>query len=41
MNSARPDGGKSGSFFFFSRDYRVIIKTIHHPEPKFLLRTLK
>lgn len=28
--------GKSGSFFYFSRDYRFIIKTIHHSEHKFL-----
>lgn len=28
--------GKSGSFFYFSRDYRFIIKTIHHTEHKFL-----
>jgi 1-phosphatidylinositol-4-phosphate 5-kinase len=28
--------GKSGSFFYFSRDYRFIIKTIHHAEHQFL-----
>lgn len=28
--------GKSGSFFYFSRDYRFIIKTISHTEHKFL-----
>jgi 1-phosphatidylinositol-4-phosphate 5-kinase len=33
--------GKSGSFFYFSRDYRFIIKTIHHSEAKFLLSILK
>jgi len=33
--------GKSGSFFYFSRDYRFIIKTIHHNEHKFLLKVLK
>ncbi|KAG7448873.1 SAICAR synthase-like protein [Guyanagaster necrorhizus] len=33
--------GKSGSFFYFSRDYRFIIKTIRHSEHKFLLRVLK
>jgi 1-phosphatidylinositol-4-phosphate 5-kinase len=33
--------GKSGSFFYFSRDYRFIIKTIRHSEHKFLLRILK
>ncbi|KAK7032913.1 phosphatidylinositol phosphate kinase PIPK5 [Favolaschia claudopus] len=33
--------GKSGSFFYFSRDYRFIIKTIHHTEHKFLLSILK
>ncbi len=26
--------GKSGSFFYFSRDYRFIIKTVHHSEHK-------
>lgn len=33
--------GKSGSFFYFSRDYRFIIKTIRHSEHKFLRRILK
>lgn len=33
--------GKSGSFFYFSRDYKYIIKTIHHSEHKFLLSVLK
>ncbi len=33
--------GKSGSFFYFSRDYRFIIKTIRHSEHKFLLTILK
>jgi 1-phosphatidylinositol-4-phosphate 5-kinase len=33
--------GKSGSFFYFSRDYRFIIKTIHHSEHKFLRRVLR
>ncbi|KAI0743821.1 SAICAR synthase-like protein [Daedaleopsis nitida] len=33
--------GKSGSFFYFSRDYRFIIKTIHYAEHKFLRRILK
>jgi 1-phosphatidylinositol-4-phosphate 5-kinase len=33
--------GKSGSFFYFSRDYRFIIKTIHHSEHKFLRSVLK
>ncbi|CAI2177055.1 1382_t:CDS:10 [Funneliformis geosporum] len=33
--------GKSGSFFYFSRDYRFIIKTIHHTEHKFLRKILK
>ncbi|KAG8897327.1 Phosphatidylinositol-4-phosphate 5-kinase, partial [Tulasnella sp. 417] len=32
--------GKSGSFFYFSRDYRFIIKTLHHGEHKFLRRVL-
>ena len=33
--------GKSGSFFYFSRDYKYIIKTIHHGEHRFLRRILK
>lgn len=33
--------GKSGSFFYFSRDYKYIIKTIHHSEHKFLRKVLK
>ena len=33
--------GKSGSFFYFSRDYRFIIKTIHHSEHKFLRSILR
>lgn len=33
--------GKSGSFFYFSRDYRFIIKTIRHGEHKFLRKILK
>ncbi|KAI9249883.1 hypothetical protein BY458DRAFT_445085 [Sporodiniella umbellata] len=33
--------GKSGSFFYYSRDYRFIIKTIHHSEHKFMLKILK
>ncbi|OZJ04476.1 hypothetical protein BZG36_02687 [Bifiguratus adelaidae] len=33
--------GKSGSFFYYSRDYRFIIKTIHHTEHKFMRRILK
>ena len=32
--------GKSGSFFYFSSDYRFIIKTIHHNEHKFLRKIL-
>ncbi|CAE6418564.1 unnamed protein product [Rhizoctonia solani] len=32
--------GKSGSFFYYSRDYRFIIKTIHHAEHKFLRKIL-
>ncbi|ORY97448.1 hypothetical protein BCR43DRAFT_438695 [Syncephalastrum racemosum] len=32
--------GKSGSFFYYSRDYRFIIKTIHHNEHKLLRRIL-
>jgi 1-phosphatidylinositol-4-phosphate 5-kinase len=33
--------GKSGSFFYFSRDYKYIIKTIHHAEHKLLRRILR
>ncbi|ORY51012.1 SAICAR synthase-like protein [Rhizoclosmatium globosum] len=33
--------GKSGSFFYFSQDYRFIIKTIHFSEHKFVRRILK
>ncbi|AMD21661.1 HFL195Cp [Eremothecium sinecaudum] len=33
--------GKSGSFFYFSRDYKYIIKTIHHSEHKHLRRVLQ
>ncbi|KAF9942790.1 Phosphatidylinositol-4-phosphate 5-kinase [Mortierella alpina] len=33
--------GKSGSFFYFSQDYRFIIKTIHHAEHKFMRKILK
>lgn len=32
--------GKSGSFFYFSRDYKYIIKTIHHSEHKLLRKIL-
>lgn len=33
--------GKSGSFFYYSRDYRFIIKTISHSEHNFLRSILK
>jgi len=33
--------GKSGSFFYYSQDYRFIIKTVHHSEHKHLLKILK
>lgn len=33
--------GKSGSFFYFSRDYKFIIKTISQREHKFLRKILK
>ena len=33
--------GKSGSFFYFSRDYKYIIKTIHHGEHKLLRKILR
>ena len=32
--------GKSGSFFYYSRDYKYIIKTIHHGEHTHLRKTL-
>ncbi|OUM67930.1 hypothetical protein PIROE2DRAFT_22775, partial [Piromyces sp. E2] len=33
--------GKSGSFFYYSQDYRYIIKTVHHTEHKYLLKILR
>lgn len=33
--------GKSGSFFYYSQDYRFIIKTIHFQEHKFLRKILR
>ncbi|CAO0793077.1 unnamed protein product [Mucor circinelloides] len=33
--------GKSGSFFYYSKDYRFIIKTIHYTEHKFMRKILK
>jgi len=33
--------GKSGSFFYYSQDYRFIIKTVHHSEHKYLLKILR
>ncbi|KAF3915184.1 hypothetical protein ABW20_dc0106028 [Dactylellina cionopaga] len=33
--------GKSGSFFYFSRDYKYIIKTIHHGEHRYLRKILR
>ncbi|ORZ01468.1 hypothetical protein BCR43DRAFT_434544 [Syncephalastrum racemosum] len=33
--------GKSGSFFYYSRDFRFIIKTIHHSEHRFLRKVLR
>lgn len=33
--------GKSGSFFYYSRDYKYIIKTIHHSEHTHLRKTLQ
>lgn len=33
--------GKSGSFFYYSRDYRFIIKTIHRLEHRFMRKMLK
>ena len=33
--------GKSGSFFYFSRDYRFVIKTLHQAEHKYLRKILR
>lgn len=33
--------GKSGSYFYYSRDFRFIIKTVHHAEHKMLRKILK
>lgn len=33
--------GKSGSFFYFSRDYRFVIKTLHHAEHRYLRKILR
>ncbi|KAH8659758.1 hypothetical protein BGZ61DRAFT_155249 [Ilyonectria robusta] len=33
--------GKSGSLFYFSRDYKYIIKTIRHSEHRFLRKVLR
>jgi len=33
--------GKSRSFFYFSRDYRFVIKTLHHAEHKYLRKILR
>lgn len=33
--------GKSGSFFYFSQDYRFIIKTIRRSEHEFLRKILR
>ncbi|KAI9100538.1 hypothetical protein DFS34DRAFT_578773 [Phlyctochytrium arcticum] len=33
--------GKSGSFFYYSSDYRFIIKTVHHGEHKYLRKILQ
>ncbi|KAI0233089.1 Phosphatidylinositol-4-phosphate 5-kinase [Massospora cicadina] len=32
--------GKSGSFFYYSQDFRFIIKTVHHTEHKFFRKIL-
>ncbi|KAJ1921686.1 Phosphatidylinositol-4-phosphate 5-kinase [Mycoemilia scoparia] len=32
--------GKSGSFFYYSQDFRFIIKTVHHTEHKFMRKIL-
>lgn len=39
MNEVRSPG-KSGSFFYYTHDYRFIIKTIRHAEYKYLLQIL-
>ncbi|KND03212.1 1-phosphatidylinositol-4-phosphate 5-kinase [Spizellomyces punctatus DAOM BR117] len=33
--------GKSGSFFYYSSDYRFIIKTVHHSEHKYMRKILR
>ena len=33
--------GKSGSFFYFSRDYRFVIKTLHPAEHRYLRKILR
>lgn len=33
--------GKSGSFFYFSRDYRFVIKTVHPAEHRYLRKILR
>ena len=39
--SERSSPGKSGAFFYYSADYRFIIKTIHWSEHRFLRKFLK
>lgn len=41
MLSELSSPGKSGSFFYYSRDYRFIIKTLHHAEHRMLRKVLK
>ena len=38
--SEQVTSGKSGSFFYYSQDYRFIIKTIHHSEHLYLRKIL-
>lgn len=40
QNQSHDDGGKSGSFFFFTEDKKFIIKTMTNSEKKTLLRML-
>ncbi len=35
-----PSGGKSGQFFFFTKDNKLLIKTISKPELKVILKNI-
>lgn len=36
-----PDGGKSGEFFYFSKDKKLMIKTMGNSELEAMLKNLK